>query len=242
LIRLPFFRSGAVADLYRSIDKNLSRYRQGDFESIVHDPSQFIESKCEIDEERLLSVHCTREDDNEVQCSIALHEGLVGLTPYLARDERLWVKLTHVELLDYSRTRWPIPVDDEKAMAHIRKHFFARGTRGLERDNAVSRLWWMTELCKKVEGLTISESLAALLHQSDVRANIIERPSTAQNSQLLSALLLQLHKSLKDDQALFERDRFRSLMKWLNLQGGVRLLDVMDSAALEELLESGAAT
>ncbi|MDO9151888.1 MAG: DUF6339 family protein, partial [Methylotenera sp.] len=90
----------------------------------------------------------------------------------MARDERVWVRLTHIELLHYSRTRWPIPNKDEAAIAHIQKHFFARSARGIERDNAVSRLWWMATVASKVEGLKAAEALEALLFQSDVRANI----------------------------------------------------------------------
>lgn len=242
MIKLPLFRAVAVATLYNNIEANLERYRSGDFEHLVNDPSQFIESKCEIDEDELVHVHCTEDDNNEADCTMALNRGLVGITPYLARDERLWVRMTHVELLHYSRTRWPIPTDDEKAVAHIKKHFFARGSRGLERDNAASRLWWMAHLCKKVGGLTLRESLAALQFQSDVRANIVERPSTSQNSKLLSAILRQLHQSLNSDQKLFERARFRALMKWLNVQGGVRLLDIMSDDLLETLVEEGSSS
>lgn len=240
MIALPLFRYSTVSSLYKEVAANLERYRSGNFETVAQDPMRFMDSKCEIDEGRLLEVHCTPEDSNEVACCLAIADGISGVTPYLARDERLWVRLTHIELLDYSRTRWPIPSDNAQAVAHIQKHFFAKSARGIERDNAISRLWWMAAVASKVEGLKTSDALEALLYQSDVRANIIERPTTSQNGALLSALVKELYKSLEGDKTLFERRKFRSLMKRLNLDGGVRLLEVLAVDDLQQIVAEAA--
>ncbi len=159
------------------------------------------------------------------------------IPPYLARDSRLWVYLTHTLLLDYSRKRWPIPNDDEKAVTHIRKHFFANGARGIERDNATSRLWWMANLCDRVDGLSLLDALIIFLHQYDVRANIIERPTTSQSVPVFSAVIKKLEKSFKQDQKLFEREKFRQVMKELNLQGGVKLLCALDEPEIEKIVD-----
>lgn len=241
MLDLPLLRGSAVTQLFADVPRNLERYRSGDFHFLLDDPAQFIESGCEIDEEKLLTVDCAPGDDNEVQCCLSMDAALSGITPYLARDERLWARLSHLELLPYGRSRWPIPADNEKAVAHIRKHFFARGSRGIERDNVAARLWWMAAVCKKVEGLSLEQALTALLFQSDVRANIIERPSTSQNAHLLSALIRELYDSYKGDRTLFEREKFRSLMKRLNLEGGVLLLDVLDDDSLQELVTASVA-
>ena len=42
----------------------------------------------------------------------------------------------------------------------------------------------MATICSKVNGLPLEQSLTAFLHQSDVRANIVERPTTSQNATL----------------------------------------------------------
>lgn len=54
-----------------------------------------------------------------------MNQAMGGMSHYLARDERIWVYLTHTTLLSYARTRWPIPEDNEKAVKHIKSHFFA---------------------------------------------------------------------------------------------------------------------
>jgi hypothetical protein len=237
MIDVQLFKASTVADLYTSIAKNLEQYRSGSFDAMLHDTSLLLDSACKLDPILLTGVTCKSGDDNEVACCLGVTQGLSGITAYLARDERLWARLTHIELLSYTRARWPIPVDDTKAVEHIKKHFFAKGARGIERDNAVSRLWWMAEICKRVEGLSHEQALSAFLYQSDVRANIVERPTTSQNPALLSAVVNKLHQSYLGDKALYNREKFRAVMKKLNIEGGVRLLEVLDSKTLEKVID-----
>lgn len=237
MVEIKLFKASAARELYESVPSNLAAYRSGSFESMVTDGSLFLESACELSPEAITDVHCTTSDDREVECCLAISKGLTGVTPYLARDERLWVRLTHIEFLSYARTRWAIPDDDEKAVSHIRKHFFANGSRGIERDNAVSRLWWMATICSKVQNLNLHDALTAFLFQSDVRANIIERPTTSQNPTVLSAVVNKLHESYNGDQSLFERERFRAVMKKLNIEGGVRLLEALETNEIDAVVE-----
>ena len=237
MIDVKLFRASAISDLYANVESNLNLYRSGSFDNLLNDSSLFLESGCKMDPALSVEVHCSAADDNEVECCLASFKGLVGMSAYLARDERLWARLTHLEFLSYSRARWPIPVDDLKAASHIRKHFFAKGARGIERDNAISRLWWMAKICEKVKGISLKEALTAFLYQSDVRANIVERPTTSQNPELLSVVVNKLHQSYQtNDKSLYEREKFRSVMKQLNIAGGVKLLEVLDVSALEAIV------
>jgi len=226
-------------ELLGQIGENLDFYRTGNFDFLKFDGENYIETKHELDESKLATMDCTKDDDREVENCIIIYEAMGNLSHYLARDERLWVYLTHTELLEYSRKRWPIPEDDEKAIKHIRNHFFVvGGGRGFERDNAASRLWWMASLCSRVNGLPLKESLTALLYQYDVRANVIERPTTSQSIAIFSSVMKKLHQSyLTEEKKLFERERFRRVMRELNLKGGTKLLGAMDETAVEKILE-----
>jgi hypothetical protein len=236
MTKLGLFRTQTVHQLYKDVEKNLAVYRGGDFNSLLVDSSLFLESECELDDAEIKKISCTKENDNEVQSCLGILQGLKGVTAYLARDERLWARLCHIELLEYARERWPIPVDDVKAAAHIRTHFFAKGARGIERDNAASRLWWMATICSKVQGVSLEEALTAFLYQSDVRASIVERPTTSQNPGLLSAVVNKLHTSYQGDRSFYKRETFRAAMKKLNLEGGVRLLEVLDEEELNKVV------
>lgn len=235
--KIRLLRSRIVQQLARDVSDNLSRYRHDNFDFLGADPANFFEIDQEFDDQKLSHVDCEIGDHKEVECCIHIYEAMGQISPYLARDSRLWVYLTHTSLLEYARKRWPIPSDDEKAVSHIRKHFFATGTRGIERDNAASRLWWMATLCSRVSGLTLAEALTSFLHQYDVRANIIERPTTSQSVPVFSCVLKKLNESYNGNKKLFEREKFRSVMKELNLQGGVKLLETLSEHEIGRIVD-----
>lgn len=237
-MKARYLKLSELERLRERVSENLASYRSGAFGHLAADVSLTFEGSCEIDEAALATVKLPEADnDHEALNSQICYNAMSSLAPYEARDERLWTFLTHTYLLEYARARWPIPEDDEKAVAHIKKHFFARDARGVERDNAASRLWWMAHLCHRVNGLPMDRCLEILLFRSDVRANIIERPTISQNPQIFSALIKALAKSYDGDRKLFERSAFRQLIIRLNSIGGIRLLDAMSEAQIEATLE-----
>lgn len=238
-MKARFFKAVKVQELLAKVSENLGSYRDGNFDFLVNDPANYFETNLEINVGKLSLINCDKDNLKEVENCMLMYEAMGKISHYLARDERLWIYLTHTLLLSYVRNRWPIPDDDEKAVKHIKNHFFVSGARGIERDNASSRLWWMASLCDRTDGLSLEEALACLLFQSDVRANIVERPTTSQNIRIFSAILRKLYESYKADKKLFDRDRFRSVMKWLNLAGGVKLLGALPEIQIMHILEEG---
>lgn len=234
-----FLRYSALEELRNQISGNLPAYRSGDFKHIEVDGAWWFEHSVAIDVEKLLGLlPPDGQDLHEPENCQLLYEAMKALSPYEARDERLWAYLTHTALLPYTRVRWPIPVEDEAAVAHIQKHFFARDKRQIERDNAASRLWWMAHLCARVPNLSLAEALQAFLFRSDVRANIIERPTSSQSTELFGAIIGRLSQSFAGDKRLFERNMFRRFMREINSVGGFKLLDCMDSKQVDNTLSS----
>lgn len=222
------FKASVLSELRRNIENNLDLYRKGNFNHVVEDDCNYFECEFHLDETIWPALVPDNDNVSEItNCKIML-KALGGLSPYLARDERLWSYLTHSHLLEYTRLRWSIPGNDEDAIKYIATHFFAKDKRGIERDNAASRLWWQATLCNRVKDITLEESLQCLLHDTDVRASIIERPTTSQCINVFCAIIKKLHESYKGDKKLINRHRFRPLMKALNLYGGIKLLNAMD--------------
>ena len=236
-MKLRLLRSISLKTLIDDVPDNLDLYRNGTFDYLNLDSTNYFEIDYEADEIKLSSIDCSEDNHYEVGNCISIFEAMDQLSHYLARDERLWVYLTHTALLNYTRKRWPIPEDDEKAVKHIRNHFFVIGARGFERDNAASRLWWMASLCDRATGLSLKKSLTCLLHQYDVRANIIERPTTSQSIYLFSAILKKLNESFDGDKKLFEREIFCKFMKNLNLKGGIKLLAALSENEIDMAID-----
>lgn len=236
-MKLRMLKSSKVNDLRSNIENNLEFYRSGNFDFIFADYSSYFECDLEIDESHFSELIPDNANASEVSNCKLMFNALGSLSPYLARDERLWVYLTHSYLLEYTRVRWRIPEDDEKAVKFIATHFFAKDKRGVERDNAASRLWWQATLCSRVKDLALDDSLQALLHDTDVRASIIERPTTSQCLNVFCAIMKKLHESYVGDKKIIHRDAFRPLMKKLNLYGGIKLLNAMEESEIMKFID-----
>jgi hypothetical protein len=237
-MKMKLLRERAVAELRARVRDNLDLYRSGDFEHLSLDPALSFNSEIELVEEEVSKLRnpvgvSYFESEN---CATML-AALPTLTPYEAADARLWVMLSHTVLLSHARARWPIPAKSDEAEVHILAHFFGQSQRQLERDNVGARLWWMGHLCSRVEGMPLKRTLDVLLFRSDVRANIIERPTTSQSVPVFSALLAKLAESYDGKKKLFERSTFRSLMIHLNGLGGYKLLDALDKKLIKEQID-----
>ena len=170
--------------------------------------------------------------------SVTIYRALETLQPRQAAVEAVWAYLTHYAYSPYVRTRWPIPpnCDKQGKVDHIRTHWFiTSGNRGLIRDNAISRLWWMGFVASRCKGISLDDTLTAALYKQDVRKNLFERSFCASES-VFTAMMKCLHSSYKGDRQLFERNNFRQLSKALNRVGGRRLLDSLSSQALDSLM------
>ena len=226
-MKARFFKEKYLKELELNIAENLELYRTGNFDFQANNTDNYFEAALDVDEVKLKSLLPSNKNEAEVQNCMLIFEAMQSLTHFHARDARLWVYLTHTVLLPYSRARWTIPADNEAAIKFIKDHFFCIANRGVERNNAASRLWWFAALCNRTQGLSLKDALTTLLYQSDVRASIVERPTTSQCLNIFSAILRKLHESYHSDKKLFERSLMREAMKKLNLAGGVKLLGVL---------------
>jgi Family of unknown function (DUF6339) len=235
-MKARFFKEKYLKELELNIAENLELYRAGSFDLEGNNTDNYFEAAFEIDEGKLKSLLPSNKNEAEVQNCMLIFEAMLNLTHFHARDARLWVYLTHTVLLPYSRARWVIPADNLAAIKFIKDHFFCIANRGIERNNAASRLWWLAALCNRTQGLSLKDALTTLLYQSDVRASIIERPTTSQCLNIFSAVLRRLNESYHSDKKLFERSLMREAMKKLNLAGGVKLLGVLPEQQVNALV------
>jgi Family of unknown function (DUF6339) len=237
-MKIKFLRERALAELRSKIKDNLDLYRSGDFDHLDVDPTLSFNSDVELVDDEMSKLRSPVGAQNfESENCVTMLAAFSNLTPYEAADERLWAMLSHTVLLSHARARWPIPSKTDEAVTHILAHFFGQTQRQLERDNVGARLWWMGHLCSRVKGMPLKQTLDVLLFRSDVRANIVERPTTSQCIAVFSALLTNLAKSYNGKKKLFERSTFRSLMIHLNGLGGYKLLDALDTKAIEQLID-----
>lgn len=242
---IRFFTERSVDELRSGIAEHLDWYYSGDGDLAERWPES-RDSRVErrsaaltLDDRRK-KPHL-RDSDN----ALRVHDHLGALTPHEASEERLWVYLCHVECADYLRVRWlgKRPKKTEEAVGKVRNHFFARGARGLMRDNGISRLWWMGKIARDADEGAPERFLEIVLHRQDVRSSLLERPLVSRNVRILRAIYGVMRERWEGDSdagLLFQREAFRAWMRGINLRGGVVLLDALTPATLRALLEEEA--
>ncbi|ESW99082.1 hypothetical protein X769_24585 [Mesorhizobium sp. LSJC268A00] len=226
--------SAAVVDKLNSdVSANADRYRASGFDDLAKQNGWAIETglvKWDPAIAQLLDPSVTPEA--EIRNSLLVFGSFEGMTPALAREERLWTRLCHIEFLEFCRHRW-LPAKDDVAGA-ARLHFFARGLTGCRDDNAVGRLWWNGHVASLAMPEDIEEGLRRLLATANTRLQIVDRADTAFRQPLVSGILrlLPLHEWFRSSD-----DAIAFFMREVNKRCGGILFEALNQDAIDTLLE-----
>jgi hypothetical protein len=172
----------------------------------------------------------------EVANSLLVWKAFPGITPALARENRIWVRASHIECLSFCRARW-LPdangMDEEKLVSLIRSHFFAGTLTGCRDDHAVSRLWWNAWIAAHADPEDLEGALNVVLRRADTRSNLIERPWMFNRPMVAQAIL----GVLRNNQWVIEKEaHFRDFMKSLNVLGSGVAFEVLDRVSVDALM------
>lgn len=240
-MNLHVVKRGLVAELRDKIEQNMERYLSGNFDDILLPDYVIPVKETEIDLELIKALNPISGGEVDVENSLIIYKAIKGINRYLARDERLWVWLTHSVCLDYARKRWLAKTtDNEKLKSLIRDHFFAAGARGFERNNAIACLWWWAEIVSHYPHADLKTALQVFLHQTDVRASIIERPTSSQSA-FPSIMNILIEKYNSDERIKFfkrEKGNSATYRRWLgeiNRYGGTKFYEAMPEPEVTSL-------
>ena len=242
---LKYITTNALVNLHKEIKGNIDSYRSGTFDNLLQGKTHI--SNIEFDVTQLQKLNMQRGRTSNVILADKQNSRLIGeslkLTPYQAQDARIWVYLTHSEGLEYSRSRWPIPDDPEKAIKAIKTHFFAESYVSLRDDNALSWLWWNDYLARKysiqpmdrdyvpqsTSGLELNSyqnNLDVIMGNSDLRLNLVQRTGISRRKPLVQAIIrLCIEEGLHTN---YNADNFRRFMRVINIIAPEKLLEVYD--------------
>lgn len=263
---LKYISSPCLENLFRDIPTNRDRYISGNFLDLAAENGWEIESTLvKVDFSALSNLDGTdvsggrrRTAEPDAKNAAVIYKALEGMTPALAVEERIWARLTHIECLEYTRSRWLYTekiksLSEEEIDKQIRLHFFASTLTGIRDDNALSRLWWsmhIATMCTpkvpredfesesdwKLKFEKESEkTLALMFKNADIRSNLIERSWTGARIPLSRAIVDLIAKEawLTDQQ-----ENFREFMKVLNMDGGGILFESYPASEIEQRVGS----
>lgn len=241
---IPIFPQSVVSELYNNVEINLERYTPTFNNFSLHEKCKNLKETT-VPENLSELMHCGESKETAGQLdalnSIVLFKNLKGLTPYQARDERIWSAISHIFLTKYALKRHKIK--DQGKVKEIQTRFFARaaGYRSIERNNAAGRLWWsgyFVDRCK--EDNDFEELIHLLMTDTDFRSACIERPEMAKIPQVGLAVLLCKKRLIEESpKTTFFTGRnnppYRQWFKKINMGGGSKLYAAMTSKELFDL-------
>lgn len=225
----------AVADeLWDGVRGNLQRYLQDGFEDLVAAGNWSIPLRREFDPAPLEGLTPDVGVDAELGNSQLVWKALgSALTPSLARENRIWIRLSHVECLAFSRKRWLSKGSEETLEKNVKAHFFANTLTSARDDHTIARLWWNGWIARQVNPMDPECALRLILSSADIRSNLIERPWIFARPALASAMLQLMHS----EKWLLEGElNFREFTKAINLLGGGIVFEVMAASEVENFL------
>jgi hypothetical protein len=221
----------------RNIVKTSSDFRLTSLEEIVSRYDlKMVSSQFSIDGnvELVLPEGNDWNHNNDQINSKIIYKALPDLNILTSTDERLWVTLAFGLFSKYSEKRWLKQTGDAR---NILNHWFAPTSRTRWRDHSISRLWYVGYFAKgfqEIEDFKVSD---VLYWNSELINSFLGRPRTTASRKVSQIILKLLYSEFeKSNLPIFKRDPFRNFMKEIDLQGGIRDLDLIPVSELEILL------
>lgn len=235
MTRLMYVGQEVADSLKGAIAENLDRYLSGDFADLESRGDWRIPLTIDADLDSFQALSHDSGSQVEIANAELVGKALGGLTPSLARENRIWVRLSHVECLEYSRARWLAGETREDVLVKsIQKHFFATTLTACRDDHSIARLWWAYRIAKQAMPEEPRRALGLILARADIRLNLVERPGIGARAKLCAGVLRLLER---DDAFRDSEPEFRLFMKWLNLLGAGIAFEVWGAEAIDRFLE-----
>ena len=225
LEKLKFVQEKIVDELHSNIHQNIAIYETGDFNEMAKEAGWSVETQfVSYDPEFPSQLAPTNRPEDEIENSLLVFDSLNGMTPSLAREERIWVRLCHLDCLEYSRARWIKPSSAER---DVTNHFFASRLTEARDDNAIGRLWWNAYLANLIDPISPRRVLELILKRANIRQNFVDRANASFRLPLAQALV-----------RLLENEEWLSshFMLVLDKNAGGRVFEALSDSQIDTFL------
>ena len=233
---LKYLSDRSISQLRKEIPDNISRYRGDGFTDLADEPGWDVPLGVEFDADLLSQLDLSQPQHIapiDLKNSTIVGKALSSLDPSTANEERVWVRLAHVEAFEYSRARWIGSAPDDRVPALVEDHFFARTKTGIRDDHAISRLWWNYEIAKICLPDEVDVALSLILKTADIRSNFVERIWMTSRQNIAAAVLRAMRE---EDWITGGEMNFREFMKSLNRLGGGVVFEALSELETDEFV------
>lgn len=174
--------------------------------------------------------------DDAVNAQVAVN-ALPGLSRADSVDERLWVTLALGAFRAYTHERWPVRSSDIDR--HLQNHIFIPTVRNRERDQAISRLWFVGDFARRYSpDHLVLPTLQALYVNSDLAVQFFGRPNLSSVENIARASLNAFRTCFVEEGVEYDRAKFRLFLSHIDMLAGRRALGTLSDSDADELMQS----
>lgn len=240
-MKIHFMKESALSYFKGNIDFHAKRYLSEDNSWVKeryalycgNEESPFEPMRTEVDEPRML-MSGERPEATDYDNTKILYLALHSISDVQAADERLWAGLAHGELWEYMHYRCKLNENNIKPDKIMNNYFFGhKGRRGLI-VHYLSRLWWVGRLTYDERRKDPFEALNYL--RTDFGSKVLSLFSSnfTSNPVITRAILTALSEIEGIIGEKLHRKSFLELIRYVNLLGGILILDYLSEEELRE--------
>ena len=237
---LKFISQEKLVELLNNRQVNRDRYLSSGFSDLLVENGWSAETKdVKVDTGLLEQLDgSSRTAAYDINNSFLLYDALKGMTPAIAAEERIWVRLSHIECIGYTRSRWLAGREGEVLDKQVELHAFASGRTGVRDDNALGRLWWSAHIATLAVPANPKEALQLISKALTMRSAFVERINSASRVPLAQGIV----RAMKRDSWLVDVGancrNFQDFMMTLNRDGGGIAFERMSESAVDIAMDA----
>ncbi len=164
-----------------------------------------------------------------------IFEAYENISPLLASNESFWVYLTHTELFNYMKHRWPNVRSEAVSSNYILDHWFIGG-QGIMR-NAPANLWWTIHNTIDRTRDDKYELSALMFKNYSLRTNTFGISTLIRHREAMIGILeFILENPIISEESFEYRGQF--IAKYFNRLGAVKQLAYLDRDYFKNKCES----
>ena len=165
-------------------------------------------------------------------CNIRkIYDELKNLPRSIACDGRIWAGLAIDRFWTYTKERWDF--SSSVSSGKVLDHFLFKGqSKKSYTRQSIARLWWIGDLTYDVSRTDPYEITYFTMKDTDYVVNLLER-NFSSNRQIFREFVEAVEHGRKEGLSI-ERNEIRELCKYLNLLGGVYVLDAFPTGLIRE--------
>lgn len=239
-MKIHFLKEEALAYFKGNIKSNMTQYLDSIYDWVQkkytsyknNNESAFGEFKIEIPEFSMDMSSNEKPESTDYNNVKILYSALKNVSDTQATDERLWAGLAHSDLSEYMIYRCKLNAENITEKKILTNFFFNYGNKRSLIVHPLARLWWVGRLLYDENKDNPYEALEYLKNDFSTKVLSLFSSNFTNNPSIVRAILNAI-SALESTGEKVDRKKFLELIRYVNLLGGIIILDYLSEEELK---------